>query len=125
MRFFLPLRKQENKNNEQIVWERQVILGESVYLPIYFGVNYRKEYILENAEYSKEDVQKILSRKFVLFCSELEKKGVQIIEKNVKIHIDENQAAATGSLSLVEPLIKSADIELERNYINGTVRNNH
>ena len=56
------------------------------------------------------------------------KKGVQITENNVKIHIDENQAAATGSLSLVEPLGKLADTEIltiERNEIDESFRSNN
>ncbi len=93
-------------------WEKQVKFGESMYLPVYFGQIKQKEYKWIQGKYKKEEVQKQMSDRFHSFCEELEKKGVQITENNVKILIDKKQARAAGNLSLVEPLGKPADTEI-------------
>ena len=59
---------------------------------------------METKTRSSDQLQEILSAEFSRFCEDLQKKGVQITGNDVKIQIDENQAAATGSLSLIEPI---------------------
>ena len=117
-----------NENTEILKWMKQVKFGENTYLSIYFGKQSYKKYDVVEAKYTKKDIQEILSREFSIFCTELQKKGVQIIENNVKILIDENQAAATGSLSLLEPLGEPVDTEIitiERNEVDESFRNNY
>lgn len=54
----------------------------------------------------------MLSENFHRFCGELEKKGVQILENNVKIHIGQNRATAKGTLTLIEPAGEQRETEI-------------
>lgn len=48
----------------------------------------------------------------LFFCEELEEKGVQIKENNVKIQLDQNSASASGTLYLNEKITEEADTEI-------------
>ena len=54
----------------------------------------------------------MLSENFHRFCGELEKKGVQILENNVKIHIGQNRATAKGTLTLIVPAGEQRETEI-------------
>ena len=45
-----------------------------------------------------------MSTNFHKFCVDLEKKGVQILENNVKIYCDTVRASARGNLTLSEQI---------------------
>lgn len=60
-------------------------------------------YILKKVKYEENEIQHILSEQFKQYCMDLEKKRVEILEKNVKIHIDEKNASARGTLNLIMP----------------------
>ena len=92
------------KAQEIRVWEKQLKIGENWLLPLKWGSICKKEYRMETKTRSSDQLQEILSAEFSRFCEDLQKKGVQITGNDVKIQIDENQAAATGSLSLIEPI---------------------
>jgi len=120
--------KGKTLQEECMNWNRQIRLGENIYLPIYYGECVQKRYLFKEKIYKEEEIRSILSSNFSMFCDELAKKGVQITGNNVKILIDENQAAAKGSLSLVEPLGELVDSEipdLERNFLDESVRSNY
>lgn len=106
------------KNSDSFIQEKQMVFGENLYLPVYYGYAQVKEYEFHKEKYAKEEVQNILSGRFNLFCDELVKKGVQITGNSVKILIDKNLAAARGSLSLTESIARFTDTEvitIERN----------
>lgn len=54
-------------------------------LPIYYGVYEAREYYLKEQKYTEETVQNIFEEKLYQYYASLEEKGVQILEKNVKI----------------------------------------
>lgn len=78
-------------------------LGEHFWMPFSFGLETVREYQPETITYSEKEYREILSSSFHRFCQELEKKGVQISENNVKIYKEKEQAAARGTLILSEP----------------------
>ena len=92
--------------------EEQLKLGEHFYFPFFYGVRTIREYKLENERRSKEEMQKILSRKFQVFCRDLEKKGVEIVEKNVKIYNETQSAKAKGELILIQKAEKRRETEI-------------
>ena len=101
--------------------EHQVKFGENFYLPIFYGKIYSKEYQEKETVYTKKEVQEILSLHFQHFSEELQEKGIQISGNDVKIHVDENLAAAKGTLYLNQQITETADteiLEIERNEIN-------
>lgn len=92
-------------------------------------VGIRKAYPYEKEErnYSKKELQKILTSNFQYYCQELEKKGVVILKNNVKIDTWSDKAKAKGTLTVEMPIgrkVKSEIIETG-DYIDGNDGNNN
>ena len=70
-----------------------------------------REYLLIEQEYTRKEAELILNRKILHFLKTLEEKGVQIIEKNVKI--DTNNVAWTiyGDIEVIEKIGVPIDSE--------------
>lgn len=120
--------KNNYKEWEFFCEEKNITLGEHFILPVAYGIKTAKPYKSVPKNHTKEEVQEILSTNFDLFCRDLEKKGVQIMENSVKIHIDENVALAKGTLQLTESIKKETDteiIEIERNETDESLGNNN
>lgn len=78
-------------------------LGETFYLPVSVGMEIIRDCTFSEENYTKKEIQELLSDDFERFCSDLEKKGVQILENNVKIYKDNGYAAARGQLAVITP----------------------
>lgn len=104
--------KNQYQHAEQHTTEHRWKLGEHFELPVSHGTEVVREYGLRKKTYQKEELQTMLSKNFQRFCEELEKKGVQILENNVKIHIGQNLAAAKGTLTLIEPAGEQRETEI-------------
>lgn len=76
-------------------------LGSNFYLPFSFSIETFKEYHLQNAKYDKEEAVRLMNEKLEQFCSDLEKKGVQILEKDVRIDCNEENCIASGNLVIL------------------------
>ena len=53
----------------------------------------------------------MLSLHFRRFCEELEQKGIQICENNVKIQLDEKNARALGTLYLNQKITEEQNVQ--------------
>lgn len=95
---------------EIITQRHQICLLENLYLPIYYGNIYEKEYNLTYLEYSEEEMKKLLNDNFEKFILCLHEKGVQIIEKNVKIKKYDKGMELNADLSVVKPTGEEAEI---------------
>lgn len=95
---------------ERITQRHQLCLLENLYLPIYYGSIYEKEYNLTYLEYSEEEMKKLLNDNFEKFILCLHEKGVQIIEKNVKIKKYNKGMELNADLSVVKPTGEEAEI---------------
>ena len=104
--------KNQYENSEVLTEEQQIRLGENFYLPFSWGAKTAKSYSFRTEKYNREEIRQILSADFALFCEELEEKGVQIKENNVKIQLDQNSASASGTLYLNEKITEEADTEI-------------
>ena len=100
------------ENSEIHTKEKQAKIGENFYLPFSWGTKTAKSYSWQSEKYTREEIRQKLSADFQLFCSELEEKGVQIKENNVKIQLYENSASASGTLYLNEKITREADTEI-------------
>lgn len=107
-------RLKQFKNCEKIMEKHQLVLLDNIYLPIYFGNTAYKEYYLSYHKYSKEDMKRILNDKLEIFILCLQEKGVQIIEKNVKISKYNNEMELTAEISLIKPIGESVEITDEK-----------
>ncbi len=73
-------------------------------LPLHYGTYTYREYQNTDTLYTTKEAEIIFSEKYSLFIKELEEKGVQIIEKNVKIDTVGSKWILQGEL-LVKELI--------------------
>ena len=63
---------------------------EDIYLPVYYGTINRKQYYVKHSYHTQAEMQGKLTDELekIILC--LSEKGVQIVEKNVKIEHDGN-----------------------------------
>ena len=52
----------------------------------------------------KRQIRALLSARFSSYCEDLEKKGVEIIENDVKIYTGSKEARAQGTLTVLMPV---------------------
>lgn len=88
-------------DSEETTFINQLHIGRYFYLPVFWGNRVTVPYISETREYDKRDLQTILSEKYCRFQEELEKKGVEIIENDVKIYTESAYAQAKGTLTVI------------------------
>lgn len=96
---------------ERFTTEQQLKLGEHFFFPLSYGKNEIKEYRFRKEKRSQKEIRKMLSGTFHFFCRDLEKKGVEIIEKDVKIYNGWENATAKGTLILLKPAYEKKDTE--------------
>ncbi len=96
--------RNEYEHFEQYSMEEQVKLFDNFYLPIYFGSRWAIPYEPEEKAYKQEEYQRLLSGRFFQYCEDLEKKGVEIIENDVKIYRGKESAEAKGILTVAMPV---------------------
>lgn len=65
--------------------QKQLNLFGSITLPVYYGTYEAREYYLVEKEYAKEEVVLIFNENLSNYYESLREKGVQILEKDVKI----------------------------------------
>ena len=104
--------RNQYEHSERVSEETQVRLGENFYLPFSYGMKSVKPYSLVERTYTEEEARQLLSLDFKRFCEDLQEKGVQIRENDVKIHLYENSATASGTLFLNERITEEADTEI-------------
>lgn len=108
--FFMP----KYENTELIQSFYQLKLWEHFYLPIWFGTGIKKEYVLERVKREETELKDQLYENLELFLESLEEKGVQNIQKDVKISI-------SGSMLILSGEIHFADTNLLRKEITASM----
>ena len=81
---------------------KPVRLLDNLYLPLIYGYNDYVEYEMTESTYTKEEAARILNGRFLRFCQTLEEKGVQIIQKDVKIVNTEDKVVMSGTMIVRE-----------------------
>ena len=95
--------------------------------PFTYGIREVVPYEKKERDYSRSEIQEILTSNFKYYCKELEKKGVVILKNNVKINTWSDQAKATGELLIKQPFgrkVKSQLLETG-DHIDGNDGNNN
>lgn len=87
---------------ETLSVRKPVKLLDNLYLPIIYGHNDYIEYRMAESSYTKEEAAAILNDRFCRFCETLEEKGVQIMQKDVKINSTGDQVIMSGTLRVRE-----------------------
>ncbi len=97
---------------EMYAYEKQLRIGENFYLPVSYGKRTAKPYQSQAVKYTKNEIRQRLSGKFQRYCKDLEKKGVEIIENDVKIYTGSQKAEAKGRLTVQMPIGRQAESRL-------------
>lgn len=92
--------------------EWQLKLFENFFFPVSWGVRRLVPYEPEEKQYSRKEIQKILTERFHRYCKDLEKKGVEIIQNDVKIYTGSESSSAKGKIQVRMPVGKKKDSEL-------------
>jgi similar to stage IV sporulation protein len=87
-----------------------VVLLDNIYLPVYYGKIDRKEYYIKYFTYTDEEMQSKLSENFEKFILGLQEKGVQIVEKDVKMERNSIGMELNGSLLVVKQTGETVEI---------------
>ena len=85
---------------DTVTVQNQLKLLDNFYLPVFWGSICFREYELKEDVYSEEETEKLLRKRKEQDFGDLEKKGVQITENNVKIQIGKTQGTLSGTLLL-------------------------
>ena len=93
---------------DSLIRESRPLLFEKLSIPISLGSFTYREYQNVEYEYTLEEAKSVLNEKLIAFLASLEEKGVQIIEKNVKIDMDSGSWIIEGEFLIHEPVGKSA-----------------
>ena len=96
--------KNKYEHFEQYSSEKRLKLFDNFYLPVFFGEKRAVPYTIYEKKREKEELQSILSNRFLQYCEDLEKKGVEIIENDVKIYTGSKEAEAKGTLTVIMPV---------------------
>ncbi len=81
---------------------KPVRLFDNLYLPVIYGHNEYVGYETVKSAYTREEAAEILNGRFLQFCTTLEEKGVQIMQKDVKIDYKGDKAVLSGNLTVRE-----------------------
>ena len=94
---------------DSVIRESRPQVLDKLSIPVFWGEVTYREY--QNVEYlyTLEEAKKLLNQKLIVFLADLEEKGVQIIEKNVKIEKDDTSWVLKGEFLVREPVRMSSE----------------
>ena len=95
---------------EKVTQKKQLVLLDNIYLPVYYGEINRKEYYTQYLEYTHQALESKLNDNLQKFILCLQEKGVQIVEKNVKIKENANNMEMVGDILVVKPTGEAKNI---------------
>lgn len=109
----LDLGFERDKDSPKVSYEdrHQVFLTENFALPLYYGTVTVRNYREEEKLYTEDEAREIANGRLKLYMEELEKKGVQISENNVKIDVSDTACIAKGELIVLEQAVKETPCE--------------
>lgn len=111
-RFHLGKTKNHYEHFEVYEAQKQVHLSDNFYLPVIYGSRTIVPYTPIMKRYTEKEEQQILTERFYRNLDGLEKKGVEILENNVKIYTGSDSSKAQGTLVVRMPVGEKKPSEL-------------
>lgn len=99
--FWLGSRENPFSNAEEWTTQNRLKIGKYFYLPIFWGKRYIVPYRSTQVKYDEIQIQENLTVRYRRFTDNLVKKGVEIIENDVKIYTGSAKAEANGTLTVI------------------------
>ena len=92
------------ENYETVKKFYEIHITENFYLPFQAEVSWYLEYTLEHFLYTEKEVKEAAEKRFLNKYKNILQKGVQIIEKDVKINTNGKLCHVTGTVNLLRPV---------------------
>lgn len=108
----IPFFMQKGKAYEIICEKKQCRLFQQIYLPCFYGSKLYRTYHLTYFEYTNEELERILFDNFEKYILCLQEKGVQIIEKNVKINKNSNSMELVADILVIKETGETVTISM-------------
>mgnify|MGYP001059900346 FL=1 len=89
---------------DSLMKETRPLALEKLDIPVFWGSVTHREYQNTEHFYTKEEAETLLNQKLMDFLADLEEKGVQIIEKNVRINRNDTSWVIEGAFLVREPV---------------------
>lgn len=105
----LSLWKKDLANTDTVTTIYPLCLFRNFYLPVSFEKQELLEYQYQDITLSKKEAARKAEQHLYKFLEEIQEKGVQISENNVRIEFDEKYCIAEGSVILIEKAGKSVE----------------
>ncbi len=103
-------RDRKNSSYEVTTQKEQLVLLDNIYLPVYYGKISKKEYYIKYMTYTDEEMEALLLKQFEKFIFSLHQKGVEIVEKDVKIVENRDGMEINGDLLVIKSTGEKVDI---------------
>ena len=113
-RYILKLGECRFVKYDTILDSRQLCILNQIYLPFYYGFVVHREYLPVEAVYQEKKAESMLNEALSKNIVSLEEKGVQIIEKDVKIETAGNTLVMDGYMTVQGNDGKAQRIEAEQ-----------
>lgn len=81
---------------------KEVVIGDSFYLPVLSGENHYKEYELKEEIHTDDELKKLAEEKLEYILKKMEKNTIQIVDNNVKIEVADDYCVITGDIIVLE-----------------------
>ncbi|MCH5342557.1 MAG: sporulation protein YqfD [Acetatifactor sp.] len=94
---------------DSVIRQSRPLIFERLSIPAYWGSYTYREYQNVEYEYSLEEAETLLNENLTIFLSTLEEKGVQIIEKDVRIDTSGGEWMLYGEFLVQERVGRSVD----------------
>lgn len=102
--FFEIGRKGGNTRWEGVQEYTQLQIMKDFYLPVFYGKTVYTEYEKKRANYTEGELKNLLLEKYNTYEQSLMEKGVQIVEKNVKIEQKKKTMVLSGTIKVNLPI---------------------
>lgn len=95
---------EQTKEQETYTTSHSLCLFKRIALPVSYGTKTTVFYRTSRKNHTTEEKQQLLSCTFSQYCHDLEKKGVEILENDVKIYRGPESACAKGTITAVRSI---------------------
>ncbi|MCM1063395.1 MAG: sporulation protein YqfD [Eubacterium sp.] len=96
---------------DSVIRESRALLFQKLSIPVYIGSYTHREYQNVEYDYTLEEAKTLLNEKISEYIESLEEKGVQIIEKDVRIDMNGDSWVVSGEFLVQEPAGLSVEID--------------
>ncbi len=107
-----PFLKKPEGTYDETIENIQLCLGENFFLPVFFKKSTYQAYTLKQEEYLDGEAKELAEMHFLQYLTDLEEKGIQIIEKNVMIKKVNQNYLVSGTITAEESIVSYRPTEI-------------